>query len=332
MKTYVLEQPGRFMPADTAAPGAPGPGDVLVRVLTVGVCGTDLHAFEGTQPFFAYPRIIGHELAVEILAAGEGVAGLDPGDRCAVNPYLACGECGACRVGRTNCCARLAVLGVHTDGGMRDRIHLPASHVYKCRRLPAAQIPLVETLAVGHHAVGRAAAQPADRALVAGAGPIGLSVIEFLKLAGADIGVIEKIPERLDFARRNFGLTRCYPSHQEAQQEEPSWLVFDCTGDRGSMEASIQRLQHGGRLIFVGLINDHVSLFDPDLHRREATILSSRNSTPADMLSVLDHMESGRIDVAAWPTEIARPDAMNGRFPVWLRREAGIVKAVIDWA
>jgi len=234
MKTFVLEQPGRFAGTDTAPPGSPGPGDVLVQVLMVGVCGTDLHAFEGTQPFFTYPRILGHELAVEVIQAGEGVAGLKPGDRCAVDPYMACGECVACKLGRTNCCARLAVIGVHSDGGMRDRILLPATHLHKCYRLPPAQIPLVETLAVGFHAVGRASVQPGDRALVAGAGPIGLSVIEFLKLAGADIGVIEKRPERLEFARTNYGLNRCYPSHEEARQEEPSWLVFDCTASTPS--------------------------------------------------------------------------------------------------
>ena len=331
MKTFVLEQPGRFAITDTAPPGSPGPSEVLVQVLMVGICGTDLHAFEGTQPFFTYPRILGHELAVEVIGTGEGVAEFRPGDQCAVNPYLACGECVACRAGRTNCCVKLSVFGVHTDGGMRDRILLPATHLYKCNRLPPAQIPLVETLAVGFHAVGRAVVQPGDRALVAGAGPIGLSVIEFLRLAGANIGVIEKRPERLDFARRNYGLNRCYPSHEDAQQEEPSLLVFDCTGDRGSMQTAIQRLQHGGRLIFVGLINDDISLFDPDLHRREATILSSRNSTASDQHRVLECMEEGRISVTGWPTERAGPGAMNRRFPVWLRREAGIVKAIVDW-
>jgi 2-desacetyl-2-hydroxyethyl bacteriochlorophyllide A dehydrogenase len=303
MKTIILEQPGRFTFTDTAQPGAPGPHEVLVRVLTVGICGTDLHAFEGTQPFFTYPRILGHELAVEVIQTGDDVSGFKPGDRCAVNPYMTCGQCAACLRGRTNCCAKMRVIGVHTDGGMRDRILLPATQMYKCERLPPAQIPLVETLGVGIHAVGRAEAQPGDRAIVVGAGPIGLSVIEFLRLAGADIGIVEKMPERLAFAAQHHGLTRNYPSHEEARQEEPSMLVFDCTGDKGSMEGAIALLQQGGKLIFVGLINDTVSLFDPDLHRREATILASRNSTPAEHHRVLDYMESGRIDVTAWPTE-----------------------------
>jgi len=330
MKTVSLEQPGRFQFADTALPAQPGPGEVLVRILTVGICGTDLHAFEGTQPFFSYPRILGHELAVEVLATGDGVDGFRPGDRCAVNPYVTCGTCAACRCGRTNCCARMCVIGVHTDGGMRDRILLPAKQLY-LSSLPPVQIPLVETLGVGIHAVGRAEAKAGDRAIVAGAGPIGLSVMEFLRLAGADIGVVEQLPERLAFAARHLGLSRAYPSHEEAQQEDPSVLVFDCTGDRGSMEKSIQLLEQGGKLIFVGLINDRISLFDPDLHRREATILASRNSTPSEHRRVLECMQSGRIDVAAWPTDCVPPERVSERFPLWLRREAGVVKAVVEW-
>jgi len=330
MKTVTLEQPGRFTLTDTALPGAPGLDEVLVRVLTVGICGTDLHAFEGTQPFFTYPRVLGHELAVEVI--GSNASEFKAGDRCAVNPYMTCGVCSACLRGRTNCCAKMRVIGVHSDGGMRDRILLPAKQLYKCEKLPAVQIPLVETLGVGIHAVGRAEAQAGDRAIVVGAGPIGLSVIEFLKLAGADIGVVEKIPERLEFAARHQGLERVYPSQEEAKQEEASMLVFDCTGDKTSMEGSIQLLQQGGKLIFVGLINDTISLFDPDLHRREATILASRNSTSAEHHRVLDLMESGKIDVSAWPTDFVRPEAMEKKFPLWLHREAGVVKAVIDWS
>src|SRR5947209_6908936 len=160
MKTVVLEQPGRFTLTDTAPPGAPGPDEVLVRVLAVGICGTDLHAFEGTQPFFTYPRILGHELAVEVIECGAAVGDFKPGDRCAVNPYMTCGQCAACTRGRTNCCARMRVIGVHADGGMRDRILVPAKQLYKCETLTSELIPLVETLGVGIHAVGRSGAHP----------------------------------------------------------------------------------------------------------------------------------------------------------------------------
>ena len=305
---------------------------MLVRVLAVGICGTDLHAFEGSQPFFTYPRILGHELAVEVVKTGSAVDNFKPGDVCAVNPYVACGECAACACGRSNCCVNMRVFGVHSDGGMRDRMLLPGSHLYKCAKLPPEQIPLVETLAVGLHAVGRAAAQPGDRTVVIGAGPIGLSVCEFLRLEGVNIAVVEKMPDRLAFAARHLGLKRYFPSHEQARQEEPSRLVFDCTGDRGSMEQSLQLVQHGGKLIFVGLINDHISLFDPDLHRREVTLLASRNSIPAEQRRVLETMEGGQINVKAWPTEFANPATMAQRFPAWLHREAGVVKAVVDWS
>src|SRR5579863_4408570 len=145
MDTVTLEEPGRFVRSGTVEPDAPGPGEVLVRVLMVGVCGTDLHAFEGTQPFFSYPRILGHELAVEVIRTGDGVEGFVPGDRCAVNPYMTCGVCAACSRGRSNCCAKMRVIGVHSDGGMRERIVLPAKQMYRCK-LPPALMPLVETL------------------------------------------------------------------------------------------------------------------------------------------------------------------------------------------
>jgi threonine dehydrogenase-like Zn-dependent dehydrogenase len=226
----------------------------------------------------------------------------------------------------------MCVIGVHADGGMRDRIVLPARQLHKCRKLATAQIPLVETLGVGIHAVGRAEPGEGERAIVIGAGPIGLSVMEFLRVAGCDVGVVEKMPERLEFAARHHGLTRVYPSHEEARQEEASQLVFDCTGDRASMEGSIHLLQQGAKLVFVGIINDQISLFDPDLHRREATLLASRNSTPAEQRRVLELMENGSIDVGQWPMECAAPHLMEQRFPLWLHRRAGIVKAVIDWS
>ena len=269
---------------------------------------------------------------MEVVALGEGVEGLRPGDRCAVNPYVACGQCAACVAGKTNCCAEMRVVGVHVDGGMRDVILLSAKQLYKVAKLAAVHIPLVETLGVGIHAVGRSGAQKGDRALVIGAGPIGLSVIEFLRVAGADIAVVEKMPERLEFAARRHGLRRYYPSHDEARQEKPSSIVFDCTGDRESMENAIHLVEQGGKLVFVGLVNERLSIFDPDLHRREATILASRNSTPPEHRRVLELMESGQIDVSDWPIECAPPERMSERFPLWLRREAGIVKAIVEWS
>ena len=125
MKTIVLEKPGDFQLTERPNPGSPPPGEALVRIRRVGVCGSDIHAYKGNQPFFTYPRVVGHELGVEIAAVGPNEKGLEVGDRCAVEPYLHCGRCIACRRGKTNCCVALQVLGVHADGGMREFMTVP---------------------------------------------------------------------------------------------------------------------------------------------------------------------------------------------------------------
>ena len=148
MRGVVLEKPGSFALIETAQPAGPAPDEALVRVHRVGICGTDLHAYRGRQPFFSYPRILGHELGIEIVEIGANEAGLQVGDRCAVEPYLNCGRCIACRRGKTNCCVDLKVLGVHTDGGMRETINVPVSKLHRSRTLTFEQLALVETLGI----------------------------------------------------------------------------------------------------------------------------------------------------------------------------------------
>ena len=138
----------------------PAPGEALVAVRRVGVCGTDLHAFHGRQPFFHYPRILGHELGVEVLDVGAGVTDVRPGDRCALRPYLECGRCDTCRRGFPNCCPDLAVIGAHIDGGMRERQVVPADHLHASRTLSFDELALAETLSIGGHAVVRGGPDP----------------------------------------------------------------------------------------------------------------------------------------------------------------------------
>ncbi|HLW79289.1 MAG TPA: alcohol dehydrogenase catalytic domain-containing protein [Terriglobia bacterium] len=205
MRQIVLEQPGRFSGVVEAPPPEPRPGEALVRVHRVGVCGTDWHAYRGEQPYFTYPRILGHELAVEVVAAPPDGGDLKPGERCAVEPYLSCGGCDACRAGKYNCCESLRVLGVHTDGGMRELLAVPADRLHKSGRLTLDQLALVETLGIGAHAVARSGLSAGEDALVVGAGPIGLSVVQFARAAGARVRVLDTSPTRREFATR-FGV------------------------------------------------------------------------------------------------------------------------------
>lgn len=310
-----------------AAP--PGPGEALVAVRAVGVCGTDISGWRGKMPFISCPRILGHELGVEVLAAGPGVEHLRPGDRCSVEPYLECGECHACRQGRTNCCETLEVLGVHRDGGLRERLVLPARKLHPCPGLDFEQLALVETLAIGCHAADRAALAPGDDALILGAGPIGLSVLEFARLASERVTVLELSEARRDFVRRHYPGVRVVA---EAAEAPPAQVVFDATGSAVSMAAALRHARFTGRVVYVGITPDPVPLDDPLLHRRELTLLASRNALSGDFPRILSLIREGRVRTAPWITHRAGWQELPEQMRAWTRPGSGVVKAVVSVA
>ena len=339
MKTITLEEPGRFSLTETPAPTEGlGVDEALVRVRKVGICGTDLHAFRGKQPFFTYPRILGHELGVEIVQAASNSRGLKPGDLCAVEPYLNCGRCVACRRGKTNCCTTLKVLGVHIDGGMREFIKVPLSKLHKSATLSLDQLALIETLGIGAHAVDRARLEAGETVLVVGAGPIGLSVIQFAQLAQVKLIVLDINEQRLDFCKRHLKVEHTILAQnnslqqlQELSSGELATAVFDATGNSGSMHESFRYLANGGRLVFVGLFQGDVTFNDPDFHRRELSILATRNSTSADFGRIVKYVESGVIDTNPWITHRASCVEMPAEFAGWLEPRAGVIKAVVEF-
>ena len=354
MKTVVLEKPGSLHLTDTAPPTEPGPGEALVRVQRVGICGTDLHAFRGRQPYFTYPRILGHELGVEVLAINpqsdrgqmhEGVADaaqtgsrLRVGDRCAIEPYLYCGACSACRRGRTNCCSNLQVLGVHTDGGMRELITVPIDKLHRSEALPLEHLALVETLCIGAHAVGRADLMPDQSALVIGAGPIGLTAVAFARLAGADVAVMEIDENRMRFAQENLGVEHLIDGRGDVEAQlravfggELPLTVFDATGNARSMMNALGLIEQGGSVVFISLVQDEITFADAEFHRRETTLISSRNATSADFARVVQTLEAGAINLAPWLTHSAPPEELITEFPGWLQPESQVVKAMLSF-
>jgi len=336
MKTIVLEKPGQFISTQTDEPDQTGAGEALVAVHQVGICGTDLHAFRGRQPFFSYPRILGHELGVEVLSVGDGVQNVQIGDRCAVEPYLNCGACIACRNGKSNCCEDLRVLGVHTDGGMRERILVPAHKLHSSRTLNFEQLALVETLGIGSHAVDRAAPKSDENILVIGAGPIGLSVIQFAQFTGANITVLDPNKQRLDFCQLHFKIAHGITDLSDVESSlrnvlngDLPTLVFDATGNVQSMHNAFSYVANGGRLALVGLVLDDITFSDPEFHRREMTLLSTRNSLPENFSRVIQLLETGDIDTQTWITHRADTDGFIEAFPSYLRPETGVVKAML---
>jgi alcohol dehydrogenase len=336
MKALSLEAPRQWKRIDSPAPGSPGPGEALVRVDTVGVCGTDVSGYLGKMPFFSYPCIPGHELGVEVLAVGAGVANVRPGDRCAVEPYINCQRCYACARGHTNCCENHQTLGVHCDGGLRPRFLVPARKLHVSRSLSFEQLALVETLAIGCHAVHRAGLQPGESCLIIGAGPIGLSVLEFVKLAGARPIVLDVNDQRLDFCRKVMGVAHALtPSaglegdlRERCDGHLPD-VVIDATGSSASMSSAFGLVTHAGRLVFVGITTDEVKFRHPIFHKPEGTLLCSRNALPGDFTRIIGLIESGRLDTRPWVTHRAAFEEVIDVFGAWARPETGVIKAVV---
>ncbi|HLV98652.1 MAG TPA: zinc-binding alcohol dehydrogenase family protein [Ktedonobacterales bacterium] len=337
MRALSLDAPGKLRMVALADPSEPGPAEVLIRVRQVGICGTDYHAFHGNQPFFTYPRVLGHELSVEVVEVGSEVQHLVKGDQCAVRPYLACGFCPACMRGKPNCCLSLQVFGVHVDGGLREFAVLPAAYLHPARTLTFEQLALVEPLAIGAHAVARAAIAEDERVLVVGVGPIGLAVTQFALLAGAQVLVTDINQQRLAFCQDLWPSVGCIDGREPLIQtlekfvgDDLPTVVFDATGNAKSMQASFTYVGFGGRVVFVGLSQSDITFSDPLFHSREVTLLASRNALAADFNSIIAALESDMFSLAPWMTHHATLETAADAFAQWSAANSLVIKGLIS--
>ena len=337
MKAIVLEKPGQFNRVEIDEPQAPQAGEAMVKVYRVGICGSDVSGYLGKMPFYSYPRIPGHELGVEVLAVGPGVTNVKPGDRCSIEPYINCGNCHACRKGASNCCANLKVLGVMTDGGLRSRFVLPARKLHPSTKLSYDQLALVETLAIGCHAIDRPALAKGENCLVIGAGPIGLSAIVFAKLTGAKIIVLDMNAQRLEFCKKVMGVDETILLGEHVEKDlravtdgNLADVVIDATGSNISMSNAFGYIAPTGRLVYVGITTKEVTFKHPVFHRPEGTLMCSRNALPKDFTRIISLIESGQIDTKPWITHRTAFENLAADFPSFLNPETGVIKAMVE--
>ncbi len=335
MRALLCARPGELTLVERPRPEV-RPGGALVRIKRAGVCGTDLHIFEGTQPYFQYPRVIGHELAGEIEAVGQG-SRWRPGQRVAIIPYLPCGRCVACRRGKTNCCQRLEVLGVHCDGGMADWVWVPDDNLADAEGLSLDEAAMAEFLAIGAHGVRRGDVAAGQRVAIVGAGPIGAACAIFAKARGAEITVFDRRMDRLRFSLEALGADHAIEAGDGARDEAAALTgseffdcVFDCTGSAAAMNAGFSLVAHGGSYVLLSIVLGDITFADPEFHKRETTLLSSRNATPADFDEVLAMLRSGRIPTARLNTHRASLEDAPQLFAHWLQPSSGVVKALIE--
>jgi alcohol dehydrogenase len=339
VRAIQIAEPKRLREIEIPEPSRPAPGQAIVRTHRMGICGTDVSCYLGKFPFFDFPRIPGHELGVEVVELGAGVTNVQVGDHCSVEPYMNCGDCYACRRGAGNCCERLEVIGVMTDGGLCEAFVVRADKLHRSSQLSYEQLALVETLAIGCHANDRGAPREGEHALIIGQGPIGLATLEFARLTGATISLMDMNPSRLEFARQNYEIENTVLYQGDGSELERMRditggdfyaLVTDATGNSHSMSAALQYVAHTGTLVYVGITTEAITFKHPTLHRREATIKASRNALPADFGRIILLIEDGTINTDPWVTHRTRIDRVVAEFDGLTRPEAGDIKAIID--
>lgn len=339
MRAIQLSAPQTLIPIEIDPPRAPAAGEALVRTHRMGVCGTDISCYLGKFPFFDFPRIPGHELGVEVLAVGDGVEQIEVGDRCSVEPYLNCGSCSACRRGASNCCTQLKVIGVMTDGGLCESFVVRADKLHRSTTLSFEQLALVETLAIGCHANDRGHPRPGEHSLIIGMGPIGLATLEFARLTGTRLSVMDLSAERLAFVKGTYGIENTIQFRGDGSELQQMHqitggdlfqLVTDATGNAASMSGALKYVAPTGTLVYVGITTADIQFPHPLLHKPELTLRASRNALPADFRRIIGLMEQGTIDTEPWITHRTPFDAVPSQFESFTRPETGVIKAIIE--
>jgi 2-desacetyl-2-hydroxyethyl bacteriochlorophyllide A dehydrogenase len=333
MKAVICQEPYRLGVVERSAPDV-GEGDVLIRIRSVGLCGTDYHIFAGRHPFLAYPRVMGHELAGEVESAPAG-SPFQKGQTVSVNPYLACGQCIACRKGKPNACVNIRVLGVHVDGGMCELLAVPERAVLDAAGLTLDQAAMIEFLAIGNHAVARSGLASGDRVLVVGAGPIGIAVALFARSRGAVVTLSDTRAARLAYARERLGFADVVEASPDLPEVlrgrndgEMFEIVFDATGVLPAMAQSLNYVAHGGTLVLVGVSPGDLVLSDPEFHKRETTLLASRNALNRDFEQVIEAIKQGQIPTDALQTHSFPAVDLPERLPQLIAEADHVLKAI----
>ncbi len=336
MKTLVCTTPG-LLEYGTGIKPELIKGHAIIKIKRIGICGTDLHAFEGTQPFFSYPRILGHELSGELVAFDNAPC-FEIGEAVSIIPYFNCGECIACRNGKPNCCAAIQVFGVHIDGGMAEYVMVPSYTLLHGEGLSFDELALVELLAIGAHGTRRVGVQPGEFVLVIGAGPIGLGTMEFARIAGGKVLAMDLNENRLQFCKDKLKVQHTVNALSQDVMEQLSAItkgdmptvVIDATGNGKAINNAFKYMAHGARFVLIGLQKGDICFSHPEFHKREATLMSSRNATRQDFEQVISAMKAGVVNPSTYITHRVAFDHVAAQFEHWLNPSNGVIKAMVE--
>lgn len=336
MKTLICVQPGQFEYQSADRPMLTK-NHAIIKIKRIGICGTDLHAFQGDQPFLEYPRILGHELAGEIVEIDDG-AEFKISEAVTFVPYFSCGKCVACKMGKPNCCSAIKVCGVHQDGGMVEYISVPISSIIHGSGLTFDELALVEPFSIGAHGIRRAAIKPGENVLVVGAGPIGLGAMEFARIAGATVIALDINEKRLSFCKEKLNIPFTINAKKDDVMERLSEItkgdmptvVIDATGNLKAINNGFSYLAHGGRYVLIGLQKGNIAFNHPEFHKREATLMSSRNATIEDFNHVIKSIKNKDINPEKYITHRTSFEHVKDEFEQWLDPKNEVIKAMVE--
>ena len=335
MKYIVCEKPRKFLLKEKEAP-VRKENEALLQINKVGICGTDLHAYAGNQAYFEYPKILGHELASEVIDIGENDKGIKIGDKVVVMPYICCGVCFACNKGKTNCCENITVLGVHADGGLQEQISVPINLLLPANHLSDDQIAIVEPLAIGAHAIRRSGIETDENVAVVGCGPIGIGIIKLAQIAGANVIALDMNEQRLNYAKDKIGADHVVNVGGNALREvteitngDLCSIVFDASGNKNALETCPDYMSNGGKFVLVGLSKGELTYSHPKVHAKEMTLLCSRNATQEDFEHVMTILD--KFPTSSFITHNVPFIKMIEHFDSWLDPTTGVIKATVNF-
>lgn len=315
MKAVYMEKPWNIEISDVQMP-KPKEGEALLRVKSAGICGSDIGAFRGTNGLVSYPRIIGHEIAGEVISIPENNKnGIKPGDRVIVDPYLYCGHCYPCSIGRTNCCVDLKVLGVHVDGGMAEYFCHPADMLLKVPNdMPWDIIPLAEPLTIALHGIHRLNLKAGEHIAINGAGPIGLLAAMVALHYGAEPIMIDLVKERLDFAK-SLGVRYTINLREEDLVEKVSEYtngrmaecVMEASGANSAIRATLDIVSHAGRIALTGWPKQETPIPTDMITRKEVDVRGARTSA-GEFPEAIDLIYHQKVDARRILTKVISID------------------------
>jgi len=318
LKAVYLESPFKIGIKDVPVPDRK-PREALVKIKSVGICGSDIGAFRGTNKLVTYPRVIGHELAGEIVEVGENPRNLKPGDKVIVDPYLYCGKCYPCSIGRTNCCENLKVLGVHIDGGMAEYITHPDHMLVKVPdTLPWDIIPMAEPLTIALHAIHRSRLTAGEHIVILGAGGIGLLIAQSALAYGAVPIIVDLDEERLKLGH-SLGISH---SIQLGKQELISQVakitngrmaevVVEASGANSAIRSTLDLVSFAGRIALTGWPPKETELPTDIITRKEIDIRGSRTSA-GEFEEAIELISSGKVDARALLSKVVTLEEVPG--------------------